>query len=348
MSLNKQHIIFLVPAYNPEVSLIEAVRELRDNTSCPVVVVDDGSELHCRAVFEAVAEAGATVLRHAVNLGKGMALKTGFNHVACAFPGCVGVVTFDADGQHLIRDVLAVADALLDEPNSLVVGCRRFGTGVPLRSRFGNIMTRGVMRLVGGLSLSDTQSGLRGIPSTFFPCLLRTKTTGYDFELDMLLKARVQGIGIREVPIETVYLDGNNSSHFNPFLDSLKIYMVFFRFNLSSLLSVVIDYGIFICLYSLFGSLALSQFTGRVCAGAVNYFVNKNFVFKSHKDHRSAMTLYVLGLTAFGLISYCMIYAMQTYVGFNVVISKVIAELLLYIAGFFIQREIVFGVKNKC
>ena len=80
-----------------------------------------------------------------------------------------------------------------------------------------------------GLSLRDTQTGLRGVPRALFEGLLNLRTHGYDFELDMLLLVKRSNIEIIEIPIETVYLEDNNSSHFNPLLDSLKIYMVFYK-----------------------------------------------------------------------------------------------------------------------
>lgn len=346
MNRTSPNVVFLIPAYNPGAVLARLVAELKAAGPCAVVVVNDGSNEATAPLFQQAAEAGAVVLRHAVNLGKGAALKTGLNEVLCSWPEALGVVTLDADGQHSVKDALAVASLLAQSPQSLIMGVRQFSRGVPFRSRLGNIVTRRIMHLVGGLKLTDTQSGLRGIPMAFLPELLTLRTTGYDYELDMLLATRPRGIRIVEQPIETIYLDGNASSHFNPFLDSLKIYMVFLRFNLSSILSVLIDYCVFMFTHSLFGNIALSQAAARACAGSVNYYVNRKFVFKSNKSHKSALSLYILGISTFGVISYAMIRMFQEYTGINLVAAKMVSELLLYIAGFFIQREIVFKAKN--
>lgn len=339
--------VALIPAYKPEPAVVDIARELAASAQFQaVVVVDDGSGEGSREIFDRLrALDGVQLIGHYVNLGKGAALKTGFNHVACSAPDAVGVVTLDADGQHLVQDVLRVAEELVRSPGNLVMGAREFAAGIPLRSRFGNIVTRGVMRVLGGLSLRDTQSGLRGIPMGLVPVLLRLKTTGYDFELDMLLRAKEQGTAIAEVPIQTVYIDENRSSHFNPFLDSLKIYMVFIRFNLSSLLAVLIDYSVFSLVLPVIGHILYSQFVARACCGLVIFFVNRGFVFKSDKNIRRSMVLYFAALFVFGIISYGIIKLILMYVDMPVVLAKAIAEGGLYVVSFMVQREFIFSRK---
>src|SRR5579872_7294401 len=133
----------VIPAYRPSGGLVDLVRTLTEKTAPPIVIVDDGSGPEFRAVFDAVAAfPGVQLLRHAVNLGKGAALKTAFNHILCSSPALVGVVTADADGQHHPDDILKVAEALRAEPEALILGSRSFDQDVPLRSRFGNIADR--------------------------------------------------------------------------------------------------------------------------------------------------------------------------------------------------------------
>jgi putative flippase GtrA len=336
--------VALIPAYMPTLAVIDIASNLiRSGVFQALVVINDGSGQECSAIFrELQGIAGLELITHHVNLGKGAALKTGFNHIACKYPESVGFVTLDADGQHLVEDVIKVAAKLMDEPNKLILGSREFQRDIPLRSRFGNLITRGVMRVVGGLRLRDTQTGLRGIPRAFIAPLLRLKTMGYDFELDMLLSAKQHHFDIIEVSIQTVYIDENRSSHFNPFADSLKIYLVFLRFNLSSLLSIVIDYSIFSFVFTMAGNVLASQFVARFCAGMVNYFVNRNFVFKSDRRHKTAMAMYFTTLVFMGIISYGLIQLLHTTLGINIYISKLLSEGLLFIASFSLQREFVF------
>lgn len=226
--------VALIPAYKPDAVLVEIALELvQSDQFQKVVVVNNGNGPEYDAIFKTLEETdGVELVRLYVNLGKGAGLKAGFNHVLCCFPDAVGVVTMDADGQHLVEDVLKVAAKLIDKPNGFIMGSREFQKDVPLRCRFGNVTSRGVMRIVSGLSLRDTMSGLRGIPMMFLDPALRLKTQAYEFELDMLLKAKSDGLTIIEVPIQTVYVDENQSSHFKPFMDSVKIYWVFIRFVL--------------------------------------------------------------------------------------------------------------------
>ena len=98
-------------------------------------------------------------------MGKGRALKTGMNHIILNNPGIDGIITADADGQHLVKDIVRVGETLLEHNNTLVIGSRTFSGDIPLRSRFGNSITRKVFSFVSGHKVYDTQSGLRGLPS---------------------------------------------------------------------------------------------------------------------------------------------------------------------------------------
>jgi putative flippase GtrA len=307
-----------------------------------VVVVDDGSGPECRAIFEAAAVEGVTVLRHVVNLGKGAALKTGLNAAACAFPGQVGVVTADADGQHKVSDILRTARALEANPASLVLGVRDFRGAVPLRSRIGNGVTRAVLRFVTGQSLSDTQTGLRGIPMSFVPDLLRAKSTGYDFELDMLLTCRDARREIVETGIETVYIDRNRGSHFNPLLDSMRVYFVFLRFAAVSMITAGIDNTVFLLLHRSWPSVIACQFASRAVAGVFNYSANKMEVFRSRTQNTVALPRYCVSVVAQGLVSYFLFTNLSRLLGIDVVIAKILVETGLFFASFVIQREFVF------
>jgi hypothetical protein len=126
----------------------------------------------------------------------------------------------------------AVAAALGRKRAHVVLGTRSFGRDVPLRSRLGNLLTRKLMRVLTGQRLADTQTGLRGIAREVFPQLLSIEANRYDFELDALLACRERWV-IEELPIRTIYLDGNASSHFRPIVDSIRIYWVLIRFFLA-------------------------------------------------------------------------------------------------------------------
>lgn len=215
------NVVPVVPAYDPgEGRLIALVRRLRGDFT-HIVVVDDGSTRGCTA-FDEVGSEVDVVLRHSANRGKGAALKTAFAWVREHLPDAVGVVTVDCDGQHAPEDVLRVAEELVRAPDGgLVLGVRSFGRGVPFRSRFGNLWTRGLFRFLTGLAVSDTQTGLRGIPASLLPRVLSIPGDRYEYEIRMLADARRHPVPPREVPIRTIYLDGNSASHYRPLRDTL-------------------------------------------------------------------------------------------------------------------------------
>ncbi len=342
------NIVALIPAYNPETRLISLVSELSESSLGGIIVVNDGSSVEHNAIFDEIGKlSGVTVLRHAVNLGKGAALKTGLNHAYCSFPDYIGVVTLDADGQHLTKDILNVACALMNNPENLVMGVRGFDHDVPLRSKIGNSATKYLFRLLMGKKLIDTQSGLRGIPMDFIPRLLKIDSNGYEFELDMLLASKYSGRQIVEQKIETVYIEGNKSSHFNPLLDSMKIYFVLFRFTIASLLTTVIDYTVFLLTLAFTSSLLSSQIAARLTAMIFNYSAVRKLVFYSEQKHSQTFPKYAGLVFTSGSLSYLMIHALSEYTFMSVITAKVISESTIFLANFAIQRDFIFTRSRK-
>ena len=231
MSGESRRAVIVIPAYEPTETLAELVADLSADRR-DIVIVNDGSPPACQAVFARVAALPhVTVLAHAVNLGKGQALKTAFNHVLInSAADTAGVVTADADGQHLAGDIRRVAERLEQlSDRTLILGSRGFSGEVPLRSRFGNVLTRGVFKVLIGRSLTDTQTGLRGIPRPFLPELVQVTAGRYAFELEMLVRAAINRMSIEQLPIATVY-GAFAKSHFDPVSDSVRVYWVFLRF----------------------------------------------------------------------------------------------------------------------
>ena len=334
----------IVPAYRPEESLLQLIGALSEKSIPAIVLVDDGSGPDYREIFRRAAEfPKVRLVRHAVNLGKGAALKTGINYALCAFPGLQGVVTADADGQHHPDDIEQVADNLAAEPDRVVLGTRTFSTDVPWRSRVGNAVTRAVMRALVGQNVSDTQTGLRGIPACLLPHLLRLEANGYDFELDALIAVRQQAIPIAEVPIRTIYEPGNRTSHFNPLIDSMKIYFVLLRFSSVSLMTAGLDTLVFYLAYRRLGNVAASQALGRLLAVAFNYTMVRRAVFFSKLRHATVLPKYLLLVCLSGVASYAGIQLLNARFHVQVLPAKLLVETLLFFANFAIQRDFIFG-----
>ncbi|RGC69208.1 Undecaprenyl-phosphate 4-deoxy-4-formamido-L-arabinose transferase [Micromonospora sp. MW-13] len=229
-------MIVLAPVYEPGSRLSEFVAALRDAApGVHVVVVDDGSGPASARVLDAAGEFGCTVLRHATNRGKGVALKTGFRHVTRAYPGH-DVVCADADGQHGVADVLRVAKRV-EEAGVMVLGVRRFDGEVPVRSRAGNDLTRLLFRVATGCPVRDTQTGLRAYPHGLLDWLLTVPGERYEYEMNVLLYAARAGRPIEQATIATTYVGDNASSHFGSLTDSVRIYLPLLRFSASALLA---------------------------------------------------------------------------------------------------------------
>ena len=334
----------LIPAYNPDQKLIDLIDSLDYASIESVVVVNDGSHAGCRALFDMVGERPrVTVLEHCVNLGKGAALRSGLNFLYLNMLEADRVVTADADGQHLSRDIAQVGNvSATDSGGALVLGVRSFGRGVPLRSMLGNIITRQLTRLFAGLKVTDTQTGLRSIPKAFIPGLMRIRSNGYEFELDMLLKTKKVGLPIIEIGIQTVYIDGNRSSHFNPLLDSLRIYFTLLRYGLSSIATACIDFFVFLVVLHIDGNLLFAQFVARTVAGSFQFACNRNLVFRATGSVPLAAAKYILLVYAMGLVSHGLIVLISQNLPVPLVAAKVLAEVLLFPCTFAIQRAFVF------
>jgi glycosyltransferase involved in cell wall biosynthesis len=339
----KISIVVVIPAYQPDEGILSLVKLLKEHrTGIHVIVVNDGSCADKDYIFSTLDKMGVKILKNAVNLGKGNALKFAFNHALVNYPSLVGIVTADADGQHLAKDIFAVLSSLEHHPRSLVLGCRDFGGGVPFRSKFGNQITKYVFRFFTGKALSDTQTGLRGIPADLLPLLLRIRIEGYDFEMEMLVKCCEKGVDLVELPIETVYEENNKSSHFNPLIDSFRIYFVFIRFATVSLVTSALDTGVFAVLILMGNGVLGSIVFSRVVASAFQFGMNRSVVFKSTTSPFAKGFKYTSLVILLAAISYVLIQSMGTYLSINPILAKIISEGVLFLASFSIQKTFIF------
>ena len=202
----------IIPAYKPGAEMLGLLEQFRGDSSFRPVVVDDGSGAEFQSIFDAVPDF-AVLLRHDVNRGKGAALKTAIQYILESMPDCEFALTADADGQHRHADILRIRDAAQAHPEALIIGGRRFDGDVPLRSRFGNAVTRQVFAIASGKKVYDTQTGLRAFGRDAMRRFLTVPGDRYEYEINMLLQAAQDDMEFVELPIETVYLNDNESSH---------------------------------------------------------------------------------------------------------------------------------------
>lgn len=333
----------LIPSYEPDERLLSLIRDLKEVSDAPILIVDDGSGEAYRGIFESAKEAGCTVLTHPVNQGKGRALKTGFDYVR-KHGDPDGVVCADSDGQHLPKDIMRISNAVVENRRRIVLGSRQFTGNVPLRSRFGNSATRMVYAAATGTAVQDTQTGLRGYSSDMLDWLSRLPGERFEYEMNMLLEAPAAGYEIVEVPIDTVYLEGNKSSHFRPLADSARIYWPFLKFCASSGFAAVLDFVLLLLLQWATSNLLLSVVGARICSSVVNYSVNRRLVFARDGESavRRSMPRYFTLVLLILLLNYVVLRLLHETAGLPLAAAKIVTEAALFAVSYAAQRKFVY------
>lgn len=335
-------MIILIPSFEPDEKLPELIHALNDaGTGAKIVVVNDGSGPRFDATFQQVLALGATVIGYPNNHGKGQALKTGFSYIAANLPGH-DVVCADSDGQHCVTDILRVAQSVAPN-NAIVLGERHFSGQVPLRSSFGNTATRFFFALATGTWLHDTQTGLRGYPAQLVPWLLSVRGDRYEYELNVLLEARSQGYTLESVSIATIYISENESSHFRPLRDSLRIYAPLLKFSMSSFMGFLVDTVAFLVLMAATGSLWMAVVGARAISSAANFAVNRRLVFPEGRSAPLKGTaLRYFALVVFLLAANYGLLLSFTEAGLPAFPAKVMTEMVLFLLSFAVQKRFLF------
>lgn len=235
--------IVIIPAWQPDEKLISLVDALTER-GLQSIVVDDGSGEQYQHIFRRIKET-SLVFTHVKNRGKGAAIKTALTFVKKELWDCQTVGIMDADGQHLPEDMIRLLEVAKKNKNTLVLGVRDVGKNMPLKSRVGNQITRIVFRLASGVTLTDTQTGLRAFGWELVDAMLKVEGERYEYETNVLLEMARKKVPIKEVEICTIYHDNNSGSHFRPLKDSLRIYRDILRFTFSSFSSFMLDYLLF-------------------------------------------------------------------------------------------------------
>lgn len=331
----------LIPAYKPDDKLVALTDQLLTHDDLKLVVVDDGSGEAFRPVFEAL-DKRVTLISYPDNKGKGGALKTGIRYIMDHMPECERLVTADADGQHRYADIRRVLDKSEEMPGALVLGSRAFDGDVPLRSRFGNTMTRQVFAIASGVKVRDTQTGLRGFDRDGMRLFVDVPGDRYEYEINMLLTAARAEMPIYEVTIETVYLNDNESSHFNPLKDSLRIYACILKFACSSLICFGIDYVLFQLLRTFIPLTWVSNLLARIVSASVNFMLNKKLVFKGNEKTLPAVLKYAALAVFIYLIDTAILALLYEKLGWSRYVVKIISGVLGYLISFSVQGRIVY------
>lgn len=353
----------IIPSLNPDEKIISTVKSLADEGFDDIILVDDGSDTeHKKRFEEAKAIPGVTLLVHEVNKGKGRAMKTAFEYILENRENKPNVITVDGDGQHLAVDVKRCIKLLEENPHAFVLGVRDFNqSNVPARSRFGNKVTRTVFRLLCGIKVSDTQTGLRAIPFEHLKLMTEIDGDRYEYETNQLFAIKQAGIEFKEEVISTVYIEENQTSHFRPIRDSIRIYGIIIRYIASSLASTLVDISLFTILNFIFGKIGfsnelrivLAQFIARLVSSFVNFSINRKVVFKSKDNYAKTMVKYYILCACQLAASTGLVYLFSTIVFrledgsiFDTLI-KACVDGFLFLISFRIQQTWVFASRKK-
>ena len=337
--------IALVPAYKPETLMLSLLRELAD-AGFDSVVINDGSGEEFDPLFKEASEY-ATVLTHPQNMGKGQGIRTGLAHIYEKYGNDCVVVTVDADGQHKVPDALELCRRTEAAPDTLFLGSRKLVGDVPFRSRIGNGLTRIVYRISTGLKVHDTQTGLRAFSGEMIPTMLEIKGNRYEYEMNVLLDFARDGIPIEEMEIETIYINNNEGSHFNPLKDSFRVYKEILKFSASSIISFLVDYILCMVLLGFTGNVFIANISSRAVSSIVNYTINKRFVFKKKGNLLRSAIGYFLLVAILLVGNTALLYVLVDICGIDGWLSKLITEATFFLISWFMQKFVIFKSKRK-
>lgn len=332
--------VVLIPAYNPNIDIMNEFLGKLKASFQNIVIVNDGSSSQYSLFFAKLSTEYPTI-NHYKNLGKGRALKTGINYILNNYPNIKAIITADCDGQHTVKDIKKCYHKWQKSKSSLILGCRDFtNEKVPLKSRYGNKITKDIFMLFTGLKISDTQTGLRVIPKEVSSIILDVKGERYEYETNVLLETKKLDIPIVEEKISTIYINNNKESHFNPIKDSIEIYKLFIKYIISSLSSFALDIILFTIFIKLTNKIITSSIISRIISSIYNYLINKNLIFKKNND-KTLLKYYTLVIIQLN-ISATITKLLNNYITLNIVIIKIIVDIFIFIINFIIQREIIF------
>ena len=352
----------IIPAYKPDEKLIRLLDELKEITPARILVVNDGSGQAFDDIFCKVKDRCDLLLKHEVNRGKGAAMKTAFAYLLEEDKEQGAICTADADGQHLPEDIVRCLKCAEENPDTLVLGSRSFRGNVPARSRFGNSASRITFHLLMGKRVYDTQTGLRAFTPSLLPQMLEIKEDRYEYEMRMLCNAVRKKTPIKEVEIQTVYIEENKSSHFNPIKDAMKVYGLLIRcalgplfqvvsFLFSSLFAFFVDAtAYFLLLRFLFPLIFENERTvafvallcARVISSLVNFAVNGTVVFRNMEKPLRSLILYFMLVVGIFFANEQLNALFYLTLGIHPILSHLMSQVICFPISFLAQKYVVF------
>lgn len=354
----------IIPSYNPDVKLSMLVDELIMSGFSDIIIVDDGSDFGIKNVESAFdyvkKKAECTVLHHPTNLGKGMALKTGFKFCVHNRAKDTLIVTTDDDGHYSVSSMKACVELyeekFMDE-SPVLIASRDFKAGTySTKRRVFNKIAGMAMTYLCGVDVSDVQTGLRLIPAKYLRKLLDIEGERFDYEVNMLVELKYNNIKTVEniIPMERETI--LKYADYNPIWDICRLIAVMLKYAVSSLAATALDVVVFYLIILMMddtlldidksAGMLLATFVARVISSTFNCIVNKRTVFKSDEPMKRVIVKFYIFSLFRAAISYGMVlgasYVLGSYADTATVIVKLIVDLILFFAGYGIQKKFIF------
>ena len=209
MKCLKDYVI-LIPAYNPSKKLLKLVNDLEEY-KCKILIVNDGSDSSKKIFEELKKNKNTLVLEYLENHGKGYAMKYGIKYYLDNLKDkYLGIITVDADYQHIPTDIDKIAYNM--SIDKITLGSRDFNLKtVPFTNKIGNKITSFIFKILYGIKINDTQTGLRGIPNKYLDICLEIEGNRFEYEMEQLIYFVNHKIDIEEIDIKTIYYHKSES-----------------------------------------------------------------------------------------------------------------------------------------
>lgn len=349
------NVIPIVTVHNPDENLEKVVSGLVEAKFKEIIVVNVDSDQSRNKYFEALGKyENCKILYNLPDKGRGRALKIAFKYILDNKMKAAGIVTVNGYNQFNMDDIVLCAREMVRKKDSLVFASRDLRKKeFPLRTRIGNFLMKGVCRFACGCSLSDPLTGLRAIPYKYLEGMCRVKGDKYDYDTNLILYTKENGIAITEVKIDSVYLEKKIEEHYKPILDAIRISSSIFKFILSSVVSSGLDQFVYLIMIALLSSydirpalgIFIATVVGRAISSLVNFTFNRRAVFKSDNPVGKTMAKYYTLCVTQMTISYFLVYIISHHLsvmGAFTVFIKLCVDICLFLIGFQIQRRWVF------
>ncbi len=331
--------------YYENVNTLRLCRQLCELGADNIVIVNNGVSLSKQYLAEALSM-GCHIIKLKANEGKGSCIKAGIKYAQSKIHGIKGFITVDSDGQHRAEDVMKIARAMDLRPDCLVLGKRDMKKSTaPFGVKLGTKLSSAYFKIITGVSCKDTQTGLRGIPSTLFDLAINTKGKRFDYDMNFLTKCADRKIPIYDINIVADFSENKNSDY-KMVKDTYLIYATPLRFATASVGCAIIDLVLFVILHNILPlssaiNILLATVIARIVSGGINFLINRRVIFKNCGDISGQLLRFFILFFAIMCTSSLAV-SLLSFLPIPPIIIKVVVDILLWTVNYSMQRKWVF------